>query len=1029
MILLTNQRRGPSKVALSRNASYQRALNASMIMRLRALSLLSLTLCLFARFTFAIYVDEAYRVDYHHALLGIAQAHATFFHRPSANSKASLLYTLSESGILGAVNPKDGAVLWRQRLGIEGHNYTGKGILRVGEGSNTVVSILDDTLKVWDATDGRLGWSWRSTGNVKALEILSTEPGATDAVVLSQEEGAIGIARCFSAETGIWKWDYEDTSGDVPHALIFTQGKLFYISLHSALLKGLKIKITALDSTTGKQAGQSHTFSTENEIFSDESILYAGTVGSLPVIVWADKSLKTVKLASILHKQMTTISVPSSNAGAIERLTVHAPSNVEAQTHFLLHFQGPELYRAQAYHVDTATGVAKIAYDLSSQVGKAAFSTSNQGPDVFFVQHTGSQLSLFSSKGAERLANWNVSPTIQAESAEVRDISHAVTEVVKRGELKFSIRSALALSSGDWELVRNGDSLWVRPDGLTGVVAATFTDFPRGEDLAQELAVEGQYNFVSAYVHRLRRHIRDLQFLPAWMTDKYKGLLASLSGEEAPGSPLRSRSDKFGFNKIVVLATHKGRLAALDTGNHGRPIWNKKVISLEPGSAWDVISMHVEGDSVFIRAAKGEFLRVQSSSGKTIEHQRGALITGLDTLAAVLDSQGQKMLIPVNTNGSLGRIPEADFRNGTIVVTKSDRDRLTGWTLNRHSKASLAWQFVPFAGDIQEILHRPVHDPVASIGKALGDRNVLYKYLNPNLILITAVHNEASTATIYLLDSTSGALLYSTSHSDVDLNYPIRSTISENFFAYSLFSKTVTQDPLQIEQQKLKGYQLIVSELYESPYPNDRGPLGSSANFSSTQPLASRGDTAIDSPHVISQTFLIPGPISRMSTTSTLQGITPRSLLCAVPTLNALIAIPRYIVDPRRPVGRDPTAAEMEEGLFRYNAMLDFDPKWSLNHKREFLALSNVITNPSLLESTSLIFAYGDADIFGTRISPIGGFDILGKGFSKLQLVSTVALLAVGTSVLAPFVSPAFLVQLRYARARLTKWNRYERSK
>ena len=66
---------------------------------------------------------------------------------------------------------------------------------------------------------------------------------------------------------------------------------------------------------------------------------------------------------------------------------------------------------------------------------------------------------------------------------------------------------------------------------------------------------------------------------------------------------------------------------------------------------------------------------------------------------------------------------------------------------------------------------------------------------------------------------------------------------------------------------------------------------------------------------------------------------------------------------------------------------------------------SIVITSPSLLESTSLVFAFGTVDIFGSRVSPIGAFDILGKGFSKLQLVLTVVALAVGTTLVAPFVS------------------------
>lgn len=195
--------------------------------------------------------------------------------------------------------------------------------------------------------------------------------------------------------------------------------------------------------------------------------------------------------------------------------------------------------------------------------------------------------------------------------------------------------------------------------------------------------------------------------------------------------------------------------------------------------------------------------------------------------------------------------------------------------------------------------------------------------------------------------------------------------------------------------------------MYESDIPNDRGPLGSAANSSSLEPSdVPNAEPAL--PYVTSQSFLIPEAISNMAVTETRQGITTRQLLCTIGANNAIIGIPRTILDPRRPVGRDPTAAEMEEGLFRYQPYIEFDPKLVLTHKREVIGVKDVITSPAVLESTSLLFAYG-IDIFGTRVAPSAAFDILGKGFNKLSLVATVLALWVGVVVLAPMVSRSFL--------------------
>jgi hypothetical protein len=197
-------------------------------------------------------------------------------------------------------------------------------------------------------------------------------------------------------------------------------------------------------------------------------------------------------------------------------------------------------------------------------------------------------------------------------------------------------------------------------------------------------------------------------------------------------------------------------------------------------------------------------------------------------------------------------------------------------------------------------------------------------------------------------------------------------------------------------QHTAKGYQLIIAELYESDVSNERGVLGATTQYSSFDAGASR------KPYVISQAFTLAEPISHMAVTQTSQGITTRQLLCTLPNSNAIVGIPRYILAPRRPVDRDATALEAEEGLFKYSPTLDIDPKWYLTHLREVVGIEKVMSSSSLLESTSLVFAFGH-DIFGTRISPSGSFDILGN-LNKVQLLLTVVALAAGVGALAPMV-------------------------
>ncbi len=178
-------------------------------MRLCALTLLPTAALLYASFTHAIFADEAYQTDYHHALLGLPQSHTTFFHRPSAASKASLLYTLSERLILGAVNPKDGAVIWRQQLADRALNETGPGLLKAADGGDTLVSAVGGRVQSWDATDGRLVWEWKGQGEVKAIETSAYSEGAKDVFILNSGEGSNAV-RKLAAESGEILWEFTD---------------------------------------------------------------------------------------------------------------------------------------------------------------------------------------------------------------------------------------------------------------------------------------------------------------------------------------------------------------------------------------------------------------------------------------------------------------------------------------------------------------------------------------------------------------------------------------------------------------------------------------------------------------------------------------------------------------------------------------------------------------------------------------------------------------------------------------------------
>ena len=741
------------------------------------------------------------------------------------------------------------------------------------------------------------------------------------------------------------------------------------------------------------------TLSTAGDITSVASLLHIAQRSAHPFIAWTDKAQRTIKLNILGTSQITTLQVPKSDE-PIEHISIHVPNSPQALGHFLISYETASGHWAEAYSIDGATKEIKQSFVLPRIDGPGTFSISTIGINVFFVRVTDKSVMLHFAASSNVLEGWDISGSFKDARNNSEGIGHITAEVVTRGMSNYALRAATTFLSDDWMLMRNGQVEWLRSESLAGVGSAAWAEAPAADDLVSQLAIESHNNVVSAYIHRLTRHAKDLKYLPSWLRRVPTSMRASLTGASVkPMTAGTAAAQSFGFQKLVVVATGKGRMMAIDTSAGGRVLWSTKVAELEPEQRWNVSDILIAADSVVALAHKGEAVTLDLSTGAVRDHKLADTLSKVANTFPVSTASGTSALLSVSHDGSLIDVPDMAFGEEDYIVTRSSAGPLFGWTIS-NEKANKVWTFSPPDGEeVVIVSKRPAHDPVASIGRALGDRNVLYKYLSPNLLLVITANAVASTARVTLLDAVSGSTLHTTQHSGIDATRPIAATLSENWFAYSLFS-----DPSLVRESAAasqpKGYVLTVAELFESNLPNDRGALSDAANFSSVvgKPYF---------PYVVSASYVLPTEISYLTTTSTRQGITPRSLLAYCPAQAAIVAIPFPILSPRKPVGRDPTTAEREEGLFRYAPQLDIPPMWTISHAREVLGIKALAVTPTLMESTSLVFAYGELDVFGTRLAPIGAFDILGNGFGKVQLILTVMALAVGTSFLAPMVSLA----------------------
>ena len=944
----------------------------------------------------AVFQDEVDDIDFHHALFGVPQAETTFFHRPRRDDKASLLYTLGDVGVFGAVNPASGAVVWRHQIS-EGNITNGGGHLRAAEGEEWVASAWGSSVAAWSAMTGRNVWHNEFAGEVKDLEIMGlTEAGARkDVLLLSEEDGDVGtvtVLRRLHGATGAVVWEFREQGRDVPLQVSTDVAHIYVVSLHGSP-SSYSIKVTSIDTATGSRV-YDWSVGTKGDVHGPQDVMFVGANSAAPMLAWTDQGLSKLSIHVLGHKGKQEILLAPDTTG----VSIHAPSQIQSQAHFLVHMQAPTGNRAEVYHTNIKNGQIDKAYELPYLKAQSAFTTSSDGANVYFTRVTEDEVYITSSESPAILSRW-----LLPKDSSVKPV-HAVSEVIKKaGGTEFAIRSAVTTSSDDWALIRNGVFDWSRPEGLSGAVAAVIADIPEGEDLAKALEFEAHSNPVSAYIHRVQRHITDLQYLPAWIQSLPTRIVDSVFGGGVIRKEAALRRDAFGFNKIVVIATRRGRFYGLNTGNGGAIVWSTQVFPRT--HKFDVKGLIVrDGQGIITtRGSHGEYADLELTTGNIILNVGpgpDAIVSG----TAAVEGPAGTWLLSLGPTGKPLEVFSADAAPKATVVVRGEGQSLKGLIFEVDGIKVVeqeVWQVQVLPGQrIVDIAIRPSHDPVASIGRVLGDRRVNYKYLNTNTIVVAVFEDATSSLSLQLIDIVTGQILSSQVYTGVDADKGVSCTLSENWYSCSFFGEYTLNDGTN---RAIKGYQIVTTDLYESSAANDRGPLGDAANFSSLNPIDDPAASA-PLPWPVSQGFVSNQPLKHLAVSQTRQGVSYRLLLAYLPQAHGVVGIPRVAVDPRRPVGRDPTAAEAEaEGLMKYTPGFEIDPRSIISHERDVVGVEAIIAAPATVESTSLVVAFG-VDVFGTRVAPSGVFDILGKSFDKAILILTVVALFGGVLFLSPSV-------------------------
>ncbi|XP_057338793.1 ER membrane protein complex subunit 1 isoform X2 [Microplitis mediator] len=864
-------------------------------------------------------------------------------------SAAAKLIVATEENVVAALNLKSGQILWRRVLE---RGYAGKIHALGGISDGDLISVsggVPAIVRVWDLATGHILNEW---------PLAEQNPERLDTPFISFSTfGLYSIERLEDV-----KWHLKD--GTLHHILpIYSSG----------------IEVTSYDSKTGEKLdtrkvsapfitpetecvlaapylaclkGNSfddslailflvHLFdnNSQPQTITINNIFGAGAKGPFHVeSIPGDESVLTI-IANGDNRQR--ILIPGNVANTISR-------DIDANANLYVTTIDSEKVLLETTYKNGVTEIKAINLMTSEPLPEFTVSTSHG--------------SLFS-------------PTIKA----------SVCPKLSKG---IMCRHLLSSEDHSVALLQHNKLIWSREEALASIITVEIVELPmsdRDQTLETEFDQKDR-DIVGMFLRRLTAQMNQV-----------RSLFQTTFDINLPQSNQRADlvRDKFGLHKMIVVVTSAGKLFGIES-KKGEIIWQSRVnniASLKSDS--NTMLLHVQrGSRHFPHPPQCALLALDKKSGEGVIYAFNP-ITGhpLDGLVKLGYKLKQSMLLQITTEDFLRPILLLDTRdkvhvypeNATAVAASVSKNTylftgdqetgvLSGYSLAYSTSKELiahkVWELIlsPKNQKITHIVSKNSLGHVHSQGRVLGDRSVLYKYINPNLVAILTQgvgNTHKNTLNLYLLDVVSGSMIFSIVHKRV--RGPFHIVHSENWLIYSYYN------------DKSRRTEIATVELYEGNVQ------------SNTTVFSSLTTTRL--PLVERQAFIFPATIESMQETITEKGITSKHILVSLAN-GGILELPWMLVDPRRPINPE----LREEGVIPYMPEIPIQMDAIINYNQSVFRVSGIYTSPSGLESTCLVFAHG-IDLFYTRVAPSKTFDVLKEDFDYYLIVLVLAGLLVASYI------------------------------
>jgi hypothetical protein len=835
--------------------------------------------------------------------------------------------------VIALVSQETGEMTWRRQLP---GGYTNRVVLRhegwraftVLEGEGAVY------LAMWDVTDGSLLW------DRTLLAHPSTSSGSEQmaASFLSKTHVALllnGVLHFFS-DGGELLWSWQPLN-NTQHVISFSV--LTPQIVAASVSDGSLFKVNPFD----KKASPAGSIPSQNFLNAHGRIFH-------------------IRQESVLSYSLITQSVGGSEVSVSiptkAYLTSHTlwASSHPTATVVVVEYEGTHGW---VYDVIAFSSQPKQIASVLAERRVRFFSSSEEGVVVCF---------LVDGEGHPSLLR--LSPHSSREEVSLPFLRADVIVAVHTAKalLTFAADGALSASHSP-----HSSPAWVREESLADIVHVAFADIPtpsrkQSSDLLEEVTLQ------------LTRVVTDIESLSHSVTQMSTEIL---HGKWPFSHSQEGLSDVFGYRKVILVTTERGKVIGLSTKN-GRPLWSHYFGDVTFSSfavyrphPHDVgrgyVSYTVAGQAgstvASLNSLTGELIRVDHFDD-VIEKIFSVTFADGDVALLAVDGEMKIHSLPgdeesaasLRRNANQLLFHEVDrtanvVRGYAYTLRDADPSVISGqvvWT-NVFPNEQIDSVILSSAANVN--VHQPFPAPLV-----IGDHEYS-PYINPNLLFLSTVTSRGDVAdsvvNVYMIDASSGAIVYQTFHPQA--SGPVHMTHSDNWLSYHFWNTLHARN------------ELCTIELY-------------------TAPASGRSSVT-----ALIQSFILDFDVRGMGVTKTLYGVTSKELLFAT-SAGHVIGILHPFLSAQRPHPSNYTNQHRDLFLVPYDPRVIPQPPNFLSSNRTIVGVTHFFSSQAHIESSSLVFAYGH-DNFFTIVCPSKAFDFLESDFSYLWLVLTVLLVSAATFI------------------------------